>query len=190
MKKLSKNREEKKFTYATLLFTIASVFSILLSLYFATAINFILKDINSIYKINAIRTYDVIWYFNKIKNYHFFYVLIIIISIYSFLIFLVRLFFSIIYFEKISVSIYLKDGTVFEDKFIINHNIDGGIIIGDSYLKKAENKKLIPKSNILYISFNKVDYSFGKRNEKSKIIIPNQILENELIKEWRTKTSS
>jgi hypothetical protein len=64
--------------------------------------------------------------------------------------------------SEVIINIVLKSGKSFEKKYLLNSNVDDGVLICDSLDMFDQNKYLIPKGNIEYISFDTTYYSFNK----------------------------
>ncbi|MBW7477700.1 hypothetical protein K0T92_23585 [Paenibacillus oenotherae] len=71
--------------------------------------------------------------------------------------------------SELIVNIFLKSGKSFEGKYVLNSNVDDGILICDSLNIFDQNKHLIPKMNIDYVSFKTTYYSLGKEVVQSSI---------------------
>lgn len=94
--------------------------------------------------------------------------------------------------SEVIVNIYLKSGKCFEGKYLLNANVDDGVLICDSNNMFDQNKHLIPKANIDYISFKRTYYSLGKEvaPESSSILITSSEFnddEKELVKSMLRK---
>ncbi|WP_018883743.1 hypothetical protein [Paenibacillus massiliensis] len=98
--------------------------------------------------------------------------LIVIIGIYTVIIFLLFRFMLFTIREKVTANIKLKDGTELFDKFILNYNLDNSILISNSEKRDGEGKILIPKANIAYINFQSIIYIFNQQNPGSGIVDP------------------
>jgi hypothetical protein len=88
--------------------------------------------------------------------------------------FLLTAFYSLILFpvKKVSkflgnsegiVDVYLKSGKCFTGKYLLNSDIDEGVLICNSTNMFDPNKHLIPRMSIEYISFMTIYYSLGKQ---------------------------
>lgn len=64
--------------------------------------------------------------------------------------------------SELIVDVFLKSGKFFEGKYLLNSNVDDGLLICDSLSIFDQNKHLIPKVNIDYVSFKTTYYSLGK----------------------------
>ncbi|WP_106766454.1 hypothetical protein [Paenibacillus faecalis] len=188
-RRLTLAKAKTSMAYAIVITIINLVFCALLSFYFGLGVNVILYEINNIYELGLEHTLLVLFDLNKVDNPLYFLALLFLLTVYPALISFVRMFFLNVYFDRVMVNIHLKNGEIIKDRFIVNPNIDGGLMVGDTYGKSAENKTLIPKANIEMITFNRVGYSFGEKRRKVNIINPNHISEeehNEIIRKWRS----
>lgn len=192
-RKLVFSRIKTSIAYGIVFTIVFTAFSVLVSFYFGIGVNLTLDEINKFYMLGVDHTVLVLFDLGKVDDPFYLFVLVFLMIIYSFLISLVRVFLLNIYLDRVTVNIHLKNGGIIEDKFIINPNIDGGIMIGDTYGKSAENKRLIPKTNIEMVTFNRVGYSFGEKRSRANIVNPKNVSEeefNDLVKEWRSKQKS
>lgn len=192
-KKLIFSRFKTSIAYGIVFTVVFTAFSILVSSYFAIGVNFTLDEINKVYKLGVDHTVLVLFNLGRVDDLFYLFVLIFLIILYSFLLSLIRVFLLNVYLERVTVNIHLKNGEIIKDRFILNPNIDGGLMVGDTYGKSAENKALIPKSNIEMITFNRVGYSFGEKRRRGDIINPKELSEDELnvlVKKWRSKQKS
>ncbi len=64
--------------------------------------------------------------------------------------------------SEVIINIVLKSGKSFEKKYLLNSNVDDGVLISDSLDMFDQNKYLIPKENIEYIGFDTTYYSFNE----------------------------
>ncbi|WP_408895306.1 hypothetical protein [Paenibacillus taichungensis] len=182
---LEKDREKRKYSVVTSLFLVSSLFTFFVTGYCVFFIQVVFVDINREFSLGVNDTREVLLQLEKVNQIIYHIILLIICIIYSLLLLLMRIFYRAIYFEKVSINIHLKNGVVLEGKFIINHNLDNSILIADSFRRTDRNKKLIPKANIEYIEFNRVDFSFGEKRTKSKLAYKEEEFDN-LVKEWRS----
>jgi hypothetical protein len=185
---LQKDREKGKYRVVYGLLFVSFLFAFFMTGYSVFFIQMILAGINEDFSLGLHETREVIFYLYTLNKpiYHF--IIFFVCVGYSLLMLLMRAVYRTIYFEKISINIYLKNGLVLEDKYIINHNLDNSILIADSFKKTDRNKRLIPKANIDSILFNRVDYSFGEKRVKSKLEYKEDEMKNEfddLVKQWR-----
>lgn len=84
--------------------------------------------------------------------------------------------------SEVIVNIVLKSGANFDKKYLLNSNVDDGVLICDSLDMFDQNKYLIPKGNIEYVSFNITYYSFNKEvtpKNSSILVAPFQFNDNE-----------
>lgn len=185
---LQKDREKGKYRVVYSLLFVSLLFAFFMTGYSVLFIQMILAGINKDFSLGLHESREVIFYLYTINKpiYHF--IILFVCVGYSLLMLLMRAVYRTIYFEKVSINIYLKNGLILEDKYIINHNLDNSILIADSFKRTDRNKRLIPKANIDSILFNRVDYSFGERRATSKLEYKEDEMKNEfdeLVKQWR-----
>lgn len=74
----------------------------------------------------------------------------------------------------IFVTIHCIDGRIYLNKYLVNHNVDGNLLVCDTNNIADIKKYLIPKSQIKYIKFITVPYSFGEEIDKQyrQIVLP------------------
>jgi len=85
--------------------------------------------------------------------------------------------------SEVVVNITLKSGEVFDKKYLLNSNVDDGVLICDSLNISDQNKYLIPKKNIEYIRFETTYYSFDKEvapRYSSTLVTPSEFKDNEI----------
>lgn len=185
---LEKDRQKRKYSVITFLLLVSALFTFFITGYCVFFIQVAFVDINSEFSLGVHDTREVLLHFQKVTRLDYYIFLLAIFIMYSLLLLLMRVFYRSIYFEKVSINIYLKSGIVLKEKFIINHNLDNSILIADSFKRTDKNKKLIPKANIEYIEFNRIDFSFGEKRTKSKLAYKEEEMNEELdslIKKWR-----
>lgn len=86
--------------------------------------------------------------------------------------------------SELIVDVFLKSGKLFEGKYLLNSNVDDGILICDSLSIFDQNKHLIPKINIDYVSFKTTYYSLGKeitQKAPSTLVTLTQFNDNEKV---------
>ncbi len=74
--------------------------------------------------------------------------------------------------SEILVDIYCNNGNFFCKKYLINYNVDGNLLVGDSSDILDSNKYLLSKDTITQIEFTTVHYIFGKLSEASGVVLP------------------
>lgn len=89
--------------------------------------------------------------------------------------------------KEVLLNIYCRNGEKFNNKNLVNSNVNGNILIADSSSQNIINKYLIPKEEIVNISFNSINYRLGKKLEfpKAQILVPDNYSRDE---EWPHKT--
>lgn len=68
--------------------------------------------------------------------------------------------------SKVTATITLSTGEKSENKYILRPSVDGNILIGnEATIHESSKKIMLPKQNILYIEFEKINYFFGQELE-------------------------
>jgi len=84
--------------------------------------------------------------------------------------------------SEVIVNIVLKSGETFDKKYLLNSNLDEGLLVCDSLNMFDQNKYLIPKKNIEYIRFETTYYSFDREMvppNSSPLVMPSEFNDNE-----------
>ncbi|MDF2858957.1 MAG: hypothetical protein K0Q87_4808 [Neobacillus sp.] len=89
--------------------------------------------------------------------------------------------------SEVIVNIVLKSGIRFDKMYLLNSNVDDGVLICDSLNMFDQNKYLIPKENIEYVRFETTYYSFDREvvpKYSPKLVMPYEFndVEKELSK--------
>ncbi|MBP1905998.1 hypothetical protein J2Z32_002647 [Paenibacillus turicensis] len=88
---------------------------------------------------------------------------------------------------EIFINVYCTDGSIYLNKYLVNHNVDGNLLVCDTNNVSDINKYLISKSQIKYIKFITVPYSFGEEIDKlyRRIVLPEDFTEQEKNLDYR-----
>lgn len=86
------------------------------------------------------------------------------------------------YRSEIIVDVYCKDGNNFMEKYLVNTNVDGSLLMSESSNIFDSQKYLVPKDNISFIEFNTHYYIFAKKLKSSRpssLVLPDDFSEEE-----------
>lgn len=175
-----KNEKKRKLISYIVMCTLITLYCVLFFVLYGLIINETLISGNQMgvqYKASSELIMNIYLYDNKnlflivfftMLNYILFYPVIRIIKFY--------------YRSEIIVDVYCNDGNNFVEKYLVNTNVDGSVLISDSNNIFDSKKYLVPKDNISFIKFNTQHFIFSKQlksSNSSLLVLPSDFNEEE-----------
>ncbi|MEC0226818.1 hypothetical protein [Paenibacillus alba] len=173
---MKNNKKFALFLFLTLLLSMIGYF-ILLSMMYGVLINSFVIEIGDTHKVD-VTTSTTMLTILPYEGYKELGAIILSLSIiyYLFLIPLIRVI-GLMSSSKLTATIKMKNGTIYHDKYIINGDIDGFILIADENNTSAIGKQMIQRIEIDEIRFTTISSQFGVISTyttypKSNILLP------------------
>lgn len=171
-RKFYESRHKKRgHIYFFMLSTFFIVYFLIIVINYGLSINIFLAILNTSYSLEQVSSIHVL--FKIISLPKPVYIAFVLYFVSSYMIFRLLLanilwFFKQMSNTKILTTITLTNGEKLLDKYILRPSVDGNILIGDKPSLTEDCKKImLPKQNIMYIEFNRINIIFERENHHS-----------------------
>ncbi|OPA74071.1 hypothetical protein BVG16_25310 [Paenibacillus selenitireducens] len=155
------------------------LYFVIVSMMYGNSINLIIITIANNNKITSSTSLGQLYYLPLREILYIVSLSLLVALVYSLFLFPLLRLLKLISSSKLILNIHMNDGTIYKDKFILNNNLDGFLLVSDVPYKEAVDKQMLPRNNIKEIQSRTITTVFGYEAKKSDLILPKDFTDEE-----------